>query len=104
MIDRNCIFRPSRSPVPTHRDHFGGVIGAQRAELASQLLLALAVAEVCPADSYRRRVVLNEARTRILRNAQRRDNPQAFCLEVRLNRRLLELSGGVPADLPGSPG
>lgn len=26
----DCIFRPSRSPVPEHRDHLSGVIGAQR--------------------------------------------------------------------------
>ena len=29
-ISVKCIFRPSRSPVPEHRDHLSGVIGAQR--------------------------------------------------------------------------
>lgn len=73
---------------------------ADRAELAAQLLLALAVAEVLPVSNPKRKVVLNHARARILRNAERREDPRAYCTEVRLNRRLLELSGGVPPDLP----
>jgi hypothetical protein len=40
------------------------------------------------------------ARTRILRAAARREDPHAFCTHVRVNRRLLELTGGVPSDLP----
>ena len=73
---------------------------AERAEVPSQLLLALAVAEVMPASNPKRRVVLNQARNRILRNAGRREDPRAYCVHVRLNRRLLELSGGLPGDLP----
>lgn len=75
---------------------------ADRAELGSQLLLALAVAEVLPVSNPKRQVVLNHARSRILRNAQRREDPRSYCTEVRLNRRLLELSGGVPSDLPSA--
>jgi tetratricopeptide (TPR) repeat protein len=77
---------------------------ADRAELAAQLLLALAAAEVLPVSNPKRKVVLNQARARILRNAERREDPRAYCTEVRLNRRLLELSGGVPTDLPHSNG
>lgn len=73
---------------------------ADRAEVGSQLLLALAVAEVLPVSNPKRKVVLNHARARILRNAEKREDPRAYCMDVRLNRRLLELSGGVPSDLP----
>ena len=73
---------------------------AERAEVPSRLLLALAVAEVFPSDESIRKVVLNQARVSILRTAERRDDPWAYCVNVRLNRRLLELSGGVPTDLP----
>jgi hypothetical protein len=45
-------------------------------------------------------VALNQARARLLRIAGRRQDPHAYCTMVRLNRRILELSGGVPADLP----
>ena len=75
---------------------------ADRAEAAAVLLLALATAEVLPADDGKRHVVLASARTRILRTAARREDPRAFCAGVRLHRRLLELTGGVPADLPGA--
>ena len=73
---------------------------ADRAELSSQLLLAQAVAEVLPVSNPKRKVVLNHARARILRNAEKREDPRAYCMEIRVNRRLLELSGGVPGDLP----
>lgn len=73
---------------------------AERAEPAGQSLLALAVAEVLPVSDPKRRVVLNHARARILREAGSREDPRAFCADVRINRRLLELSGGVPGDLP----
>ncbi len=75
-------------------------MAADRAELGAQLLLALAVAGVLPVTNPKRKVVLNHARARILRNADKREDPRAYCTEVRLNRRLLELSGGVPGDLP----
>lgn len=73
---------------------------ADRAEPTSQLLLALAAAEVLPVTEPKRKVGLNQARARILRQAARREDPRAYCIDVRLNRRLLELSGGVPSDLP----
>ena len=73
---------------------------ADRAEPASLLLLAVAVAEVLPVTDPTRKVGLNQARVQILRHAERREDPRAYCIDVRLNRRLLELSGGVPRDLP----
>jgi tetratricopeptide (TPR) repeat protein len=73
---------------------------ADRAEPRGQRMLALAVAEVLPVSEPKRKVVLTNARARILRNAGYREDPNAFCTHVRLNRRLLELSGGVPDDLP----
>mgnify|MGYP001564471765 CR=1 FL=1 len=75
---------------------------ADRATLAAQSLLALAAAEVLPVTEPKRQVVLNHARARVLRAAERREDPHAYCNQVRLNRRLLELSGGVPTDLPRS--
>ncbi len=73
---------------------------ADRTELNARLLLALAAAEVLPASNPKRKMVLTHARARILRSAEQREDPHAYCTEVRLNRRLLELSGGVPPDLP----
>jgi sulfur transfer complex TusBCD TusB component (DsrH family) len=75
---------------------------ADRADPTAESMLALAAAEVLPAAEPQRQVVLSGARARILRRAARREDPHAFCVNVRLNRRLLELSGGVPADLPRS--
>jgi tetratricopeptide (TPR) repeat protein len=75
---------------------------ADRAEPTAESLFALAASEVLPAAEPQRGVVLSGARARILRRAARREDPHAFCVNVRLNRRLLELSGGVPADLPRS--
>lgn len=76
---------------------------ADRAEPTTELLLALSIAEVLPAGDPQRRVALGSARARILRAAGRRTDPRAYCTGVRLHRRLLELSGGVPADLPAEP-
>lgn len=73
---------------------------ADRTEPKARLLLALATAEVLPAVDPKRKSVLTHARARILRTAERREDPHAYCADVRLNRRLLELSGGVPPDLP----
>jgi hypothetical protein len=73
---------------------------ADRTEPKARLLLALAAAEVLPASDSKRKLVLTHARARILRTAERREDPFCYCSEVRLNRRLLELSGGVPPDLP----
>lgn len=73
---------------------------ADRTEPKARLLLALAAAEVLPAADSKRTLVLTHARARILRTAERREDPCAYCSDVRLNRRLLELSGGVPPDLP----
>lgn len=72
-----------------------------RSDPHSEGLLALAFAEALPVDDPQRRVALSTARTRILRSAGRRDDPGAYCRNVRLHRRLLELSGGIPGDLPG---
>lgn len=74
---------------------------ADRAEPAALSLLALATAEVLPAGDPNRQVVLASARSRLLRTAGRREDPRGFCTGVRLHRHLLELSGGVPTDLPG---
>lgn len=76
---------------------------SDRCEPSAQSVLALAAAEVLPASDPQRKVVLAGARARILRRAARREDPYAFCVHVRLNRRLLELSGGVPSDLPRAP-
>ncbi len=75
---------------------------ADRAEPTIELMLALALAEVLPAGDAARGAALSSARARILRGAGRRADPQAYCAGVRLHRRLLELSGGVPTDLPGA--
>jgi tetratricopeptide (TPR) repeat protein len=76
---------------------------SDRCEPGAQSVLALAAAEVLPGSDPQRKVVLAGARARILRRAARREDPYAFCVNVRLNRRLLELSGGVPSDLPRGP-
>ncbi|MCE9571823.1 MAG: hypothetical protein K8W52_01575 [Deltaproteobacteria bacterium] len=73
---------------------------ADRGDATAHSFLALAAAEVLPAHEPSRAVVLSTARARILRRATRREDPHAFCVHVRVNRRLLELSGGVPPDLP----
>jgi tetratricopeptide (TPR) repeat protein len=74
--------------------------GADKVEPTAHSLLAIAAAEVLSASESPRQVVLMTARTRILRAAARREDPHAFCVHVRHNRRLLELTGGVPEDLP----
>ncbi len=75
-------------------------LAADRAEPTVELVLALALAEVFPAGDPARGAALASARARILRAAGRRADPHAYCTGVRLHRRLLELSGGVPSDLP----
>lgn len=74
--------------------------GADKVEPSAHSLLALAAAEVLSATDAPRQTILNTARARILRAAARREDPHAFCVHVRHNRRLLELTGGVPEDLP----
>lgn len=74
---------------------------SDRAEPAALALLALAAAEVLMPSDPQRQVMLGAARARILRTASRREDPRAYCTGVRLHRRLLELTGGIPADLPG---
>lgn len=76
--------------------------GADKVEPTAHSYLALAAAEVLSAGDPPRNVILMAARARILRVASRREDPHAFCVHVRHNRRLLELTGGVPADLPGA--
>lgn len=70
------------------------------ADGASALHLALAMAEVLKEGDPARRTAIATARARLLRDAGRRENPWAFCTSVKLHRSLLELSGGVPPDLP----
>ena len=75
---------------------------ADRGDAVAHSMLALAGAEVLPAAEPARAVVLSTARARILRRAARREDSHAFCVHVRIHRRLLELSGGVPPDLPSA--
>lgn len=75
---------------------------ADRGEPIAQALLTLAVAEVLPVSAPKRKVALQNARARILRAAERREDPRAYCTRVRVHRRILELSGGVPDDLPNA--
>ncbi|HUQ02383.1 MAG TPA: hypothetical protein VM261_07795 [Kofleriaceae bacterium] len=74
---------------------------SDRAEPQSLSLLALAASEVLTSADSQRHVMLSAARARILRTASRREDPRSYCTAVRLNRRLLELTGGIPSDLPG---
>lgn len=76
--------------------------GADKVEPTAHSYLALAAAEILSAGDPPRNVILMAARARILRVASRREDPHAFCVHVRHNRRLLELTGGVPSDLPGA--
>jgi tetratricopeptide (TPR) repeat protein len=71
-----------------------------RGEHAAQAVLTLAAAEVLPVSAPKRKVALQNTRARILRVASRREDPHAYCTRVRVHRRILELSGGVPDDLP----
>ena len=73
---------------------------ADRTEPSNQLFLAQAAAEVLSDSDPARQVVLSEARARILAMAACREDPYVYCTEVCLHRRLLDLSGGIPADLP----
>lgn len=75
-------------------------VAADAADTMAEQQLALTMAEVLPAGDPAREVALRGARTRILLAAARRDDALGFCTRVRLHRRLLELSGGVPTDLP----
>ncbi len=74
---------------------------SDRAESSALSLLALAAGEVLASTESQRQVMLGAARARVLRTASRREDPRAYCTGVRLHRRLLELTGGIPADLPG---
>jgi hypothetical protein len=74
---------------------------SDRAEPSALTLLALAAGEVLSPADPQRQVMLGTARARVLRTASRREDPRAYCTAVRLHRRLLELTGGIPADLPG---
>jgi tetratricopeptide (TPR) repeat protein len=77
---------------------------APAADIESELHLALTMAEILPAGEPSREVAVRAARTRLLLAAARREDPRRFCTGVRLHRRLLELSGGVPTDLPDATG
>lgn len=73
---------------------------ADTADAVSERHLVVAMAELLPPGDPARRTALNAARARLLREAGNRDDPLAYCTGVRLHRRLLELTGGVPLDLP----
>jgi tetratricopeptide (TPR) repeat protein len=77
---------------------------ANVADIESELHLALTMAEILPAGEPAREVSVRAARTRLLLAAARREDPRRYCTNVRLHRRLLELSGGVPDDLPDAMG
>jgi hypothetical protein len=76
---------------------------ADAADRDAELTLALTMGEVLPPGDPAREVSLRAARSKLLVAAQRREDPWRYCAGVRLNRRVLELSGGVPTDLPGAP-
>jgi tetratricopeptide (TPR) repeat protein len=79
-------------------------LAADVADKDSELQLALTMAEVLAPGEPAREVSLSAARTRVLLGASKRDDPWRYCTGVRLHRRVLELSGGVPNDLPRGPG
>jgi hypothetical protein len=66
----------------------------------SERHLALAMGEILPPGDAVRRTALGTARAHLLRDAGARDDALAFCTGVRVHRRLLEMTGGVPLDLP----
>jgi hypothetical protein len=76
---------------------------ADAADQLSERHLALTMAEVLGPGDPAGSVAKSQARARLLRIAGKRQDPHAYCTQVRLNRRILELSGGVPSDLPPAP-
>ena len=54
---------------------------------------------LAPGDTTRR-TALGSARAHLLRDAGNRDDALAYCTGVRIHRKLLEMTGGVPLDLP----
>jgi tetratricopeptide (TPR) repeat protein len=75
---------------------------ADAADRAAELHLALALAELHGENDPARTVALRGARSRLLAAAEKRRDPRRFCTSVRLHRRILESSGGIPTDLPGA--
>jgi tetratricopeptide (TPR) repeat protein len=71
-------------------------------DVLSERHLALAQGEILAAGDAIRRTALATARAHLLRDAGARDDALAYCTGVRVHRRLLELTGGVPLDLPRS--
>jgi tetratricopeptide (TPR) repeat protein len=71
-------------------------------DVLSERHLAIAMGEVHPPGDATRRTALASARTHLLREAGARDDALAYCTGVRVHRRLLEMTGGVPLDLPRS--
>jgi eukaryotic-like serine/threonine-protein kinase len=68
---------------------------AARASVDGRYHLALAEAELLDSGELRR-TVLAAIRTELLAAAEKRRDPRAYLVGVRLHRRLLELSGGLP--------
>jgi hypothetical protein len=71
-----------------------------QADVLSERHLAIAMGEILAPGDVTRRTALGSARAHLLRDAGNRDDPLAYCTGVRIHRRLLEMTGGVPLDLP----
>jgi len=70
------------------------------ADALSERHLAIAMGEILAPGDVTRRTALGTARAHLLRDAGQRDDALAYCTGVRIHRRLLEMTGGVPLDLP----
>jgi tetratricopeptide (TPR) repeat protein len=70
------------------------------ADVLSERHLAIALGEILPPNEVARRTSLGTARAHLLRDAGNRDDALAYCTGVRIHRKLLEMTGGVPLDLP----
>jgi hypothetical protein len=70
------------------------------ADVLSERHLAIALGEILAPGDTVRRTALGAARARLLRDAGNRDDALAYCTGVRIHRKLLEMTGGVPLDLP----
>jgi tetratricopeptide (TPR) repeat protein len=69
-------------------------------DVLSERHLAIAMGEILAPGDVARRTALGHARAHLLRDAGKRDDALAYCTGVRIHRRLLEMTGGVPLDLP----
>jgi tetratricopeptide (TPR) repeat protein len=97
-----CDARQAR-PGPARAALTAAQTALARAAPGAVLQLALACTEVFAVSDPQRRAALCDARNRLLRSARRCRDPRAYCTQVRLHRRLLELSGGVPGEIAREP-